>query len=125
MNYRGFHSFSILITLDLLRNMDCSETASGFDVGKSYFFKCDRSCDGSVYGCPKNDGWVSSDSSICLVAKMLSIPSGSPFTLVMDGPQDSYPACTMNEYTSNSWGSWEKSYRIESGKTTNFVKINR
>ena len=103
--------------------MDCSETASGFDIGKSYFFKCDHSCDGSVYGCPKNDGWVSSDSSICLVAKMLAIPVGSPFTLVMDGQQDNYPSCTMNEYTSNSWGSWEKSYRIEAGKTLNFKKI--
>ena len=107
----------------MLRNIDCSETASGLDSGKSYFLKCDSSCGGSVYGCPKNDGWVTSDSSICLVVKMLAIPFGSPFTLVMGGQQGSYPSCTMNEYTSNSWGSWEKSYRIEAGETLNFKKI--
>ena len=106
-----------------MENVDCSETASGFDVGKNYLLKCDHSCDGSVYGCPKNDGWVSSDSSICMVAKMLAIPFGSPFTLVMGGQQSAFPSCTMKEYTSNSWGSWEKSYRIEAGKITNFVKI--
>ena len=83
--------------------------------------KCDSSCYGSVYGCPKNNGRVTSDSSICLVAEMLAIPFGSPFTLIMGGQQSSYPSCTMNGYTSTSWGSWGKSFRIEAGKASNFM----
>ena len=104
----------------MLRNIDCSETASGLDSGKSYSLKCDSSCGGSVYGCPKNDGWVSSDSSICLAAKMLAIRSGSPFTLVRAGQQSSYESCTMNGHTSYSYGSWAGSYRIETSKASSF-----
>ena len=83
--------------------------------------KCDSSCYGSVYGCPKNNGRVTSDSSICSVAEMLAIPFSSPFTLIMGGQQSSYPSCTMNGYTSTSWGSWGKSFRIEAGKAPNFM----
>ena len=123
MNYRGFHSFSILISLDVLRNMDCSETAHGFDAGKSYSLKCDSSCAGSVYGCPKNNGWVTADSSICAAAQMLAIPLGSQFTLVKAGEQSSYSSCTMNGYTSNAWQTYDESYRIEASKTSNFKEM--
>ena len=105
----------------MVKTIGCSGTASEFDIGKSYSMKCDSSCYGSVYGCPKNNGRVTSDSSICLVAEMLAIPFGSPFTLIMGGQQSSYPSCTMNGYTSSSWGSWGKSFRIEAGKASNFM----
>ena len=123
MKYRGFHSFSILISLDVLRNMDCSETAHGFDAGKSYSLKCDSSCAGSVYGCPKNNGWVTADSSICAAAQMLAIPLGLQFTLFKAGEKSSYSSCTMNGYTSNAWPTYDGSYRIESSKTLNLEKI--
>ena len=113
-------SFSMLNLLDVVTNIGCSGTASEFDDGESYSVKCTFSCGGSVYGCPKNNGWVSSDSSICLAAKMLAIRSGSPFTLVRAGQQDSYESCTMNGYTSNSYGSWAGSYRIETSKASSF-----
>ena len=110
-----FYSISMLNLLDPVRNIGCSERALGLDVGKKYLFKCDSSCGGSVYGCPKDNGWVTSDSSICSAAKMLAIPFDSPFTLVTAGLQSSYASCTMNGHTSTSWGSYDGSYRIEAG----------
>ena len=62
-----FYSISMLNLLDPARNIGCSERALGLDVGKKYLFKCDSSCGGSVYGCPKDNGLESpsdiSDSS--------------------------------------------------------------
>ena len=118
-----FFFFFLLKSLDLIRNIDCSEVAHGFDAGKSYSLKCDSSCGGSVYGCPKNNGWVTADSSICAAAKMLAIPVGSPFTLVKAGEQSSYSSCRMNGYTSNAWQTYDGSYRIEASKTSTFKEI--
>ena len=105
----------MLNLLDPVRNIGCSERALGLDVDKKYIFKCDSSCDGSVYGCPKDNRWVTSDSSICSTAKMLAIPIHSPFTLVTAGLKSSYASCTMNGHPSISWGSDDGGYRIEAG----------
>ena len=56
---------------------------------------------------------VTHDSTICTVAKMLAIPLGIEFTMVMTGAQDSFSACTLNGYTSEAAEGWNFTYRIE------------
>ena len=108
----------------MVRNISC-ETASVFDLNKRYSVKCvdDSSFTGAVYGCPKNNGSLTSDSPICLAAKMMAIPLESPFTLVGDGVKNTFSNCTMNEYTSNPWTTSLDSYRIEISKAFYFIKI--
>ena len=120
MSCSYFCSISALNLLGRVRSIGCSERASGLDNGKTYLFKCDSKCGSSVYGCPKNNGWVTSDSSICSAARMLAIPLHSSFTLVRSGRQNSYASCTMNGHRSHKWGSYGGSYRIElSGRVRN------
>ena len=110
----SFNSFLMNENVDVKR-ISCSENAGGADleVGKKYSMTCDEPCGGSVWGCPRNNGWVTGDSSICSVAKMLDVPVGSPFTLVRAAGQTSYSSCTMNGITSNSYGSYSGSFRID------------
>ena len=110
----SFNSFLMNENVDVKR-ISCSENAGGADleVGKKYSMTCDELCGGSVWGCPRNNGWVTGDSSICSVAKMLAVPLGSPFTLVKVTGQTSYSSCTMNGITSNSYGSYPGSFRID------------
>ena len=110
----SFNSFLMNENVDVKR-ISCSGNAAGddFEVDKIYSVTCDEPCGGSVWGCPKNNGWVTGDSSICSVAKMLAIPIGSTFTLVRAAGQTSYSSCTMNGITSNSYGSYPGSFRID------------
>ena len=97
-----------------VKHISCSGNAGGadFEVDEKYLVTCDEPCGGSVWGCPRNNGLVTSDSSICLSAKMLGFPAGSPFTLVRAAGQSSYSSCTMNGITSRSYGSYSGSFRI-------------
>ena len=122
MSCSYFCSISALNLLGRVRSIGCSERASGLDNGKTYLFKCDSSCGSSVYGCPKNNGWVTSDSSICTAARMLAIPLHSPFTLVRSGRKNSYASCTMNGKRSRKYGSYGGSYRIEAGGKSSSLK---
>ena len=105
-----------------VKNIGCSERASGLDTGRKYLFKCNSKCGSSIWGCPKNNGWVTSDSSICTAARMLAIPLHSPFTLVRSGRQNSYASCTMNGHRSRKYGSYGGSYRIEAGGKSSSLK---
>ena len=98
-----------------MKTISCSDSAVGadFEVGETYYVRCDESsCGGSVWGCPRNNGWVTADSKICKVATMLSIPVGSLFTLVRAAGQTSYQPCTMNGITTGSYGNFGGSFRI-------------
>ena len=119
-----FNSFSWISIV--AQSISCSGNAHGndFEVDMSYTLRCDESCSGKVWGCPSNNGWVTSDSKICVVSRMLSIPVGSPFTLVRGAGQTSYTSCTMNGITTSSHGSYSGSFRIEfsAGKDFNSMK---
>ena len=97
-----------------VKRISCSGNAGGadFEVDKIYSVTCDEPCGGSVWGCPRNNGWVTGDSSICSVAKMLAVPVGFPVNLVRAAGHTSYSSCTMNGITSNSYGSYPGSFRI-------------
>ena len=98
-----------------VKRISCSGNAAGddFEVDKIYSVTCDEPCGGSVWGCPRNNSWVTGDSSICSVANMLAVPVGSPFTLVRAAGQTNYSSCTLNGITSNSYGSYSGSFRID------------
>ena len=122
MSCNYFYSLSALNLLGRVRNIGCSESASRLDNGKTYLFKCDSWCSSNVWGCPRNNGWITSDSSICSTARMLAIPLHSTFTLVRSGRQSSYASCTMNGHRSHKYGSYGGSYRIEAGGKSSSLK---
>ena len=91
-----------------------AEEHNDFEKDKSYLLKCDDHCsDRNVWGCPRSNGVVTHDSTICTVAKMLAIPLGIEFTMVMTGAQDSFSSCHLNGFTSEAVEGWNFTYRIE------------
>ena len=69
---------------------------------------------------------VTHDSTICTVAKMLAIPLGIEFAMVMMGAQESFSSCTLNGYTSEEAEGLYLVYRIEPsrGKSSEYKKIH-
>ena len=111
--YCVFDSFSWISIA--VKSLSCGQTAQGsdFKVGKTYTVQCESvDCGGSVWGCPKWNGFTTSDSVVCRVAKMLGISAGTPFTLRRTGRQSSYSSCTMNGITTRSYGAWGGSFQL-------------
>ena len=99
------------------RSLGCSSAQdNAFNVGESYLVKCQKQCAYStIWGCPSDGGWITHDSVICRVSQMLKIQLGSPFTVIMSQGRNGYEACTLNGITSESYGTWDASYRISPG----------
>lgn len=83
------------------------------DTGKQYTYSC--SGNGTLQNIWGTDTYTY-DSPICAAAVhagLITVANGGTVTIVIVAGQDSYASSTRNGVTSNSWGSWDGSYRFD------------
>lgn len=98
----------------LLRTFQCYDTDFGlFDEGDSVTGICPAGCDPTVIW---GTDIYTNDSGICTAAAhagVITLAEGGPITIIREPGRDEYPASTQNGITSDSWGSWGGSFRVE------------
>lgn len=98
----------------LLRSFQCYDTDFGlFDQGDSVTGICPAGCDPTIIW---GTDIYTNDSGICTAAAhagVITLAEGGPISVIREPGRDEYPASTRNGITSESWGSWGGSFRIE------------
>lgn len=98
------------------RKVACHDAATvlGDKVGTTVAIRCPAGCtDGSIWG---TDVYTS-DSALCVAAVhagTASVADGGDVMIEIVAGQVTYQGSARHGVTSSSWGSWERSFRIES-----------
>lgn len=98
----------------LLRSFQCYDTDLGlFNQGDSMTGICPAGCDPTIIW---GTDVYTNDSSLCTAAAhagVITLAEGGPITIIREPGRDEYPASTQNGITSEPWGSWGGSFRVE------------
>lgn len=98
----------------LMRSFQCFDTDFGlFDEGDSVSGICPAGCDPTIIW---GTDVYTNDSGLCTAAAhagVITLAEGGPITIIREPGRDEYPASTQNGITSEPWGSWGGSFRVE------------
>lgn len=98
----------------LLRSFQCYDTDLGlFNQGDSMTGICPAGCDPTIIW---GTDVYTNDSGLCTAAAhagVITLAEGGPITIIREPGRDEYPASTQNGITSEPWGSWGGSFRVE------------
>lgn len=101
-------------SVELMRVFQCYDTDFGlFEESDSVSGICPAGCDPTIIW---GTDVYTNDSGLCTAAAhagVITLAEGGPITIIREPGRDEYSASTRNGISSESWGSWGGSFRIE------------